>query len=394
MEKTYFGRTESYYNEHRAIHTVMEIAQQPALWRELADTLLKRQDEIHAFMDKVLSIRNIRIIFTGAGSSAFVGEALQYLLANEMGIHTETVHTTDFVSMPDATYEDVPTLLISYGRSGESIESCAAIRFAQQKIKELYQVIIVCNKDSSLAKLGYESDRALVLDMPEKSCDLGFAMTSSVSCMALATWCLFHYQEMVTYTEYVKVLAASVEEEFQKLDDMAVKIAVNDYRRIIWLGTGALKGIAREGAVKSMELTNGYVHAGYDAPTGFRHGPKTVVNDETITLHLLSNQAYSSKYDIDFAREMVAEKKKNIIVTVAPKALAGSVEGVDYEVVYQVPESLPAGTEMGAYIKDLMFIQLLSMEKSLERNFTTDNPCPGGEVNRVAKGIVIYELKE
>lgn len=394
MEKTYFGRTESYYKERSAIHTVTEIAQQPALWRELADTLLSRQEEIQKFMDQVLAVKNIRIVFTGAGSSAFVGEAMQYLLANELGIHTETVHTTDFVSMPDSIYEDVPTLLISYGRSGESIESCAAIRFAQQRVKELYQVIVVCNKDSSLARLGYESDRALVLDMPARSCDLGFAMTSSVSCMALATWCLFHYRELPAYAGYVKDLASSVEKEFQQIDDMAVKIAANDYRRIIWLGTGALKGIAREGAVKSMELTNGYVHAGYDAPTGFRHGPKTVVNDETITLHLLSNQTYSSKYDIDFAREMVAEKKKNIIVTVTPDALAGSVEGVDYEVAYKIPESLPARSEMGAYIKDLMFIQLLSMEKSLEKNFATDNPCPGGEVNRVAKGIVIYDLNE
>lgn len=392
MENMFLGKSESYYQSHSAIHTVKEIVQQPSTWQKMADAMLARKDEIAGFMDRVLGTDNLRIVFTGAGSSAFVGEGMQYLLANEMGIRSETIHTTDFVSMPDSTYVDVPTLLISYARSGESAESCSTVQFAKKRIKELYQVIIVCDRDSSLAKLGYESSNTLVLDMPKETCDLGFAMTSSVSNMILATWCLFHYKEMETYAGYVKALAGSAERELEAMDEMAVKIAAWDYRRIIWLGTGALKGLAREGAVKSMELTNGYVHAGYDAPTGFRHGPKTVINDETLTVHFLSNQPYSCNYDKDFAREMIGERQKNQIVLVVPKDIAGCVEGADYEVAYEIPADIPANSEIGAYIKGVLFVQLLSLEKSLERNFTTDNPCPSGEVNRVVKGIIIHEI--
>lgn len=392
MKNELFGKPLTYYEENHCINTVTEIAQQPAVWCELADTLMQRKEEISAFMDEVMSIPDLRIVTTGAGSSAFVGETFLYMLAGEMGIRTENVHTTDIISAPDETLFDVPTLLISYARSGESPESIAAIRFAQKRVRNLYNIVIVCDKNSSLAKCGYEAKQSLVLDLPEKTCDKGFAMTSSVSCMSIATWCLFHYKEMETYTGYVKVLAEAVDSQIGGLADKAGAIAENDYRRLIWLGTGALKGLSREASIKSMELSDGYVHAGYDAPTGFRHGPKTVINDETLTIHFVSNKDYSRKYDVDLANEIIREKQKNLVVTVKPDFAKDEITGEDYEVVYQIPKGLPEDSEMGSYIFSLVFTQLLSMKKSLDKGYTTDNPCPKGDVNRVVQGIIIYEI--
>lgn len=392
MKNELFGKPLTYYEENHCINTVTEIAQQPAVWRELADTMMQRKEEISVFMDEVLSVPDLRIVTTGAGSSAFVGETFLYMLAGEMGIRTENVHTTDIISAPDETLFDVPTLLISYARSGESPESIAAIRFAQKRVKNLYNIVIVCDKNSSLAKCGYETEQSLVLNLPEKTCDKGFAMTSSVSCMSIATWCLFHYKEMEEYTGYVRVLAEAMDSQIGGLADRAGAIAENDYRRLIWLGTGALKGLSREASIKSMELSDGYVHAGYDAPTGFRHGPKTVINDETLTIHFISNKEYSRKYDADLANEIIREKQKNLVVTVKPDFAKDEITGEDYEVVYQIPKELPENSEMGSYIFSLVFTQLLSMKKSLDKGYTTDNPCPKGDVNRVVQGIIIYEI--
>lgn len=392
MKTELFGKPMTYYEEHSCINTVTEIAQQPEVWNTLADELVERKEEITAFMDKVLAEKDLRIVTTGAGSSAFVGETFLYMLAAEMGIRTENVHTTDIISAPDATLFDVPTLLISYARSGESPESIAAVQFAKKRVKKLYNIVIVCDKDSSLARCGYEMEDSLVLDLPKETCDKGFAMTSSVSCMSIATWCVFHYKEMETYVGYVRAMAKAMEAQIDSLADMAGRIAENDYRRIIWLGTGSLKGLSREASIKSMELSDGYVHAGYDAPTGFRHGPKTVINDETLTVHFISNQEYSRKYDTDLANELIREKQKNLVVTVKPEETKGEITGEDYEVVYRIPEELPKDSEMGAYIFSLVFSQLLSMKKSLDKGFTTDNPCPKGDVNRVVQGIVIYEI--
>lgn len=392
MEKTLFGKSERYYKDRGAIFTATEIAQQPDTWRKVADYMLSKKAEITKFMDEVMSIKDLRIIFSGAGSSAFIGEAMMFLLANELGIRTEAVHSTDIVSAPESTLFDVPTLLISYGRSGESPESKAAISFASKRIKNLYNIVIVCNSNSTLADMGRRMEKSMVLEMPPESCDKGFAMTSSVSCMVMATWCLFHYKEMEQYAVYIRQIAGCISGQMDEMAAKAEEIAKNDYRRIIWLGTGALKGLAREGAIKSMELSNGYVHAGYDAPTGFRHGPKTVINDETITVHFISNLDYSMKYDVDLANEIIHEKEKNIVVTVKPESKKDATRGEDYEVIYKIPALLPADTEIGAYIGSLVFTQLLSMMKSLDKGYLTDNPCSSGKVNRVVKGIVIYDI--
>lgn len=392
MEKLIFGRTAACYEEKSCINTASEIAQQPEVWMELADMLLKRREEIGAFMDEVLKTENLRIVLTGAGSSAFIGETFAFLLGKELGIRAENVHTTDIVSAPDAVLFDVPTLLISYARSGESPESIAAVKFAGKRIRNLYQAVIVCDKESSLAKLGYGTRNTLVLDMPEKTCDKGFAMTSSVSTMSLATWCLFHYKEMERYAEYVRAFSRAMGGQIDGLAEKAKEIAGSGYRRLIWLGSGALKGLGRESAVKTMELTNGYVHAGYDAPAGFRHGPKTVINEETLTVHFISNLDYTRKYDVDLANEVIREKHGNQIVIVRPESFCGDLMEADYEAVYRLPEEVPQDSEMGAYLFSLVFAQLLAMEKSLERGCTTDNPCPKGDVNRVVKGIVIYNI--
>lgn len=393
MEEKIFNRPAEYFEERNCLWTAREINQQPDSWRALAKTLMTRRDEITAFMDSVLSVPGLKIVTTGAGSSAFIGEALQYMLAGELHQMSENIHTTDIVSVPDETLFDVPTLLISFARSGESPESTAAVKFAEKKIKKLWHMIVVCDKNSTLAKTGYElGDRALVLSMPPETCDKGFAMTSSVSCMALAVWCVFHYKELEKYTDYVNLTADSVEAQLDNLYKEAEKIVKVQYRRIIWLGSGALKGLAREACVKSMELTDGYVHAGYDAATGFRHGPKTVVNDETLTVHFISNKPYTRQYDVDFIKEMIAQRNKNTIVSVKAESFKTCVSGEDYEVIYSMPKELPGDTVMGTYIHSLVFCQLLSMHKSLEKHFKTDSPCEKGGVNRVVQGIIIYEI--
>lgn len=392
MEEKIFGRTMEYYKECGCNHTAAEIHSQPGLWCKTAEMMEGRKEEISRFMDQVMSVENLRIVTAGAGSSAFIGETLQYMLAKELGIRIDNVHTTDMISAPDGVLFDVPTLLISYGRSGESPESSAAVSFAENRIKTLYHIIIVCDGESRLAKCAGEKEKSLVLAMPEGSCDKGFAMTSSVSCMSLATWCLFHYKELETYTAYLRLLADYMEKEMGKLAAGAEKIAEYDYRRIIWLGTGALKGLAREASIKSMELSDGYVHAGYDAPMGFRHGPKTVINDETITIHFLSNQDYSLRYDIDFAEEVIREKQGNLIATVGEERTKNMLTGEDVKVTYTIPRELPEVSEMGAYINCLVFAQLLSMKKSLKLGFTTDSPSKKGDVNRVVQGVVIYDL--
>ena len=51
--------------------------------------------------------------------------------------------------------------------------------------------------------------------------------------------------------------------------------------RAVFLGSGALKGVARESALKVLELTAGRTMTQWDSPLGYRHGPKAAVDDTT-----------------------------------------------------------------------------------------------------------------
>lgn len=387
MIEQQYGRDETFFLEHSALTTAKEILQQPALWRNLAQLLMKQSQEIDAFMSRLEKLSDLRIILTGAGSSAFIGESLQMMLGRGYGLRSEAIATTDIVSAPEAVLFDVPTLLVSFSRSGESPESMEALRLASKHINKLYNLVVVCKKESSLADMAAQSGDTLILNMPEGSSDLGFAMTSSVSCMMLGTYMALSGIQASRYAEYIHQLADSVEKEFKAMDNLARDIASFPYDRMIYLGSGGLKGLAHEGAVKSLELTNGKVNASYESPMGFRHGPKTVINKRTLTVHFISPLLKTRLYDLDLLHELVEQKEENKQAAIADKN-GDMPSGLDYAFLYE-----PVGAEyqeLTAYIKGLLFLQLISLEKSMESGTPTDNPSIGGQVSRVVRGVKIH----
>lgn len=387
MIEQQYGRDETFFLEHSALTTAKEILQQPALWRNLAQLLMKQSQEIDAFMSRLEKLSDLRIILTGAGSSAFIGESLQMMLGRGYGLRSEAIATTDIVSAPEAVLFDVPTLLVSFSRSGESPESMEALRLASKHINKLYNLVVVCKKESSLADMAAQSGDTLILNMPEGSSDLGFAMTSSVSCMMLGTYMALSGIQASRYAEYIHQLADSVEKEFKAMDNLARDIASFPYDRMIYLGSGGLKGLAHEGAVKSLELTNGKVNASYESPMGFRHGPKTVINKRTLTVHFIFPLLKTRLYDLDLLHELVEQKEENKQAAIADKN-GDMPSGLDYAFLYE-----PVGAEyqeLTAYIKGLLFLQLISLEKSMESGTPTDNPSIGGQVSRVVRGVKIH----
>ena len=387
MGKTLFKRDEEFFASAGAADTAREIAAQPSVWRKMADMLAQRQIEISEFMGRVLSVHGLRVIFTGAGSSAFLGESMQMMLAAETNLRMEAIHTTDIVATSDCTLRDVPTLLVSYSRSGESPESIGALKCAASRVKRLFNLVLVCKKDSSVADYASSASDTLVLNMPPEACDQGFAMTSSVSSMALATWLAFGCEKMAGRMAAIRALADAVESDMDSLDDAARRIATWEFDRMACLGSGELRGLGREAAVKMLELTAGQVNAVWDAPMSFRHGPKSMVNDGTITVHFMSERPAARRYEDDFLVEVIRQKKGNRIVSVR-SSHSGGIPEVDADVVYNAPSEVDPVA--ASHIGGLVFAQLMALEKSIALGIATDNPFAGGEVNRVVQGVKIY----
>ena len=150
------------------------------------------------------------------------------------------------------------------------------------------------------------------------------------------------------------------------------------------LGAGSLLGTAREAALKCLELSAGKVAPLSDSPLGFRHGPKSVVDRATLIVHLQSAEACAADYDRDLYDELIRDDCAGAIV-----ALTAGMLG-----------ARPAGEPGRGRLDDiwlslpyLVYAQMLAFYKALALGITADNPCPGGQVNRVVQGVTIYPYR-
>ena len=374
------------------LNTAKEIIQQPDTWRESVKNLIKNKIEIKSFIDSFLSKKEFRIILTGAGTSALAGEVCDPYLTSLLNKRVEAIATTDLVASPKSYFiKDIPTLLVSFARSGNSPESVHAVNLASQLVDDLYQIVITCNENGKLAKNTVNDEKSLLLLMPPQTNDLGFAMTSSFTTMVLNAMAVFNIDNIENFSSDVDKLSNSVNDFIENNIEKVTSLANEDFERIVYLGSSTSKGIARESALKVLELTAGKVNASYDTPLGFRHGPKSVVDDKTVSVIYISNDEYTRKYDLDLAKEMLAHKKNDKVVIVGDNIEEDILNKADY--VFNVENiNYTVENEVLLPLQQIIFGQMLSLLKSVNLGITPDNPCPTGEVNRVVQGVILHEL--
>src|SRR5690242_10473184 len=283
--------------------TRREILQQPDTLRATQALLAERRGEIDAFLAPLLGKPGLRIVLAGAGTSAFIGECLAATLARATGRDVEAVATTDIVSAPDLYLRaDTPTLLVSFGRSGNSPESIAAVELVDARIDDIHHLIITCNADGALAKRA--GDDAHVVVLPEATHDRGFAMTSSFSAMMYAALAIFAGDDSAS----VEPIADAVTGVLETAEPRMAKLASREFTRVVYLGSGPFQGLAREAALKLLELTDGATATMFDTTLGFRHGPKTFVNRDTLIVVFVSNDPLTRAYDVDMIEELRRDK--------------------------------------------------------------------------------------
>jgi tagatose-6-phosphate ketose/aldose isomerase len=344
--------------------TERELSRQPDVWLEAGRIVAQRREELTAFLAPLLAERDLRIVLTGAGSSAFVGEVAAPALARRLRRRVEAVATTDLVADPlSRLAEDVPTLLVSFARSGDSPESLAATEVADQVLARVHHLVITCAPEGRLALVHADRPRSFVLLTPERSNDEGFAMTSSFTSMLLSVLLVLLGDDETT----VAAIAAA---GTQVLDARArvEAFAARAPQRLVFLGSGPLSGIARESALKVLELTA---------------GPKAVVDDTTAVVVYASADPYTAQYDDDIARELRGAIAEDAVLTVRA---TGGAPG-DW-----VLTGLDGLDDAWLAVPFVLVGQLLALTASVRAGVPTDNPFPSGAVNRVVQGVTIHPL--
>jgi tagatose-6-phosphate ketose/aldose isomerase len=358
--------------------TRREIAQQPATLRATQKLLSDARGEIEAFLAPLLARPELRVVLTGAGTSAFIGECLAPWLSRALGRSVEAIATTDIVGAPDLHLRaDAPTLLVSFGRSGSSPESVAAVELVDRRVAEAHHLIVTCNAEGELARRG--GPRAHVIVLPEATHDRSFAMTSSFTAMTLAA--LSALGGIAAMDARIEAIAAGVQDMLARAEPVAATLAARGFDRVVYLGSGVFSGLAREAALKLMELSDGAVVTAFDSALGFRHGPKTIITDRTLAVVFVANDPLTRRYDLDIIAELRADARAGEVAVIsagadegATIALAGMADSPDADLLF--PYIVPA--------------QLFALHVSLALGLTPDQPNASGTVNRVVQGVRIH----
>ena len=175
-------------------------------------------------------------------------------------------------------------------------------------------------------------------------------------------------------------IAKEIYERSQEIENL-----VNlDFDRVVYLGSGPLGKLSKEARLKILELTAGKVATIWDSSMGFRHGPKSFINDKTLVISFISANSYTRAYDIDVLDEIRADGIAQKIIGITNKEIDRP-----YEFILE-SEGIDDAYLSVAYI---VFAQIVSLITSLRVGNTPDNPSASHTVNRVVKGVTIHEYK-
>ena len=379
QEKTILGLTDEQLDARGAGLTAREIAQQGNVWLQ-DDVICNRRADVAAFLAPLLAQERLRIVLTGAGTSAFIGECLLPAMLAQ-GRRAEAIATTDLVSGPGRFFQPgVPTLLVSFARSGSSPESLAAVALANQLVPDVHHLIITCNAEGALYRAAHECRNAYAILLPDATHDRGFAMTTSFTSMLLTAALAFDLFPAGAVERLSNAALALPRQALPTLRDLVA----GHYRRVVYLGSNELRGLAREAALKLLELTDGQVVALFDSPLGFRHGPKTIVDGQTLVVLLLSNDAHARRYDLDLLRELQRDGHAGRVLALSGQPAPGlGADCIDID-------GVGSASDLELALPYIVFCQCFALLQSLALGLRPDTPSVSGTVNRVVRGVTIH----
>lgn len=378
-----FGMTSAQIDAAGASWTAREIHQQPELWAQIAADIAGESSSFDAFLRPLQKSADLRILMTGAGTSAYIGECLAPALTRILQRRVDAVSTTDLVADPGSHLaRQTPTLVVSFARSGNSPESVAALEIVNAGIDKVAHVIFTCDAGGALYKWALSASNALAIRLPDRCNDRSFAMTSSFTGMLLAAACAFRAAQ--ASAARVAALGPLARQILCDRLSLLQQLVTENFERVVYLGAKEFKGLARESALKMLELTDGRVVAMAETPLAFRHGPKTILTRNTVLVLFIGNDPYTRQYDIDLLNELRRDGIAGRVIALCTTNL--TPRHADNLVL----EGALDANDVELCLPFVMFAQSLALLRSLSLGVRPDNPNEAGAVNRVVKGVSIH----
>lgn len=371
--------------------TAKEIMQQPATWQTTRRIFEGHAASLRSFLEAagVTGAEEHRptVIFTGAGTSDYIGQALALLLQTTWQCEVRAIASTDLLTnMQDCFVTGKRYLLVSFSRSGDSPEGVSVLEQALERYPGMAHIVITCNAHARMVEHARNRSNVYAVVLDDAVNDRSLAMTSSFTNMVIFGQCLAHLWSPEVYGKIFNQMVADGESFLASADQVAGSLASTRPQRVCFLGSGAMTSVARESALKVLEMTAGHIKTMSETVLGLRHGPMAALDRNTMLICFASSDPRRQHYEIDLLQELAAKGIVSQRIVVGPEG--NSSLAAACEVYLPVPPGVP---DLYRPPLDVALGQLLGFHASLEHGLKPDAPSPGGVISRVVGQFQIYE---
>lgn len=368
--------------------TPREIEQQPKTWRGTTRGLDAAHSSLVNFLEQCGIAPGLHdlpeVILAGAGTSDYIGRALSSLLQQQWNTSVRSVPSTDLLVSLDRTIRpEKRYLLISFSRSGDSSEGVALLELVRARYPgQIQRLVVTCNASGAMARM--PGVFPVILD--DAVNDRGLAMTSSFSNMIVAGQMLAYAYFREEYGVLLNELATMGNALLPKAADLTASLARGSYRRVCFLGSGALQAVAQESSLKVLELNAGKIATLAESFLGLRHGPMAFLNSDTLVCAYLSGDEDVARYELDLLEEIRGKQLAKSLLLVAPRVTSRIGGLTEHVLALDAPAHFSDACRPPV---DIIVGQLLALFLSIENGIRTDTPS-GGAISRVVSHVRIY----
>jgi glutamine---fructose-6-phosphate transaminase (isomerizing) len=275
--------------QHPHSETYKEILSQGEVWQAVLQELEQSKP-----VERMLGGKDRKPswLFVGCGSSFYLAESAASSWTLLTGEQVRAVPASEVLLYPGLTRlgaTDVQALVIS--RSGRTSEAVRAAQVLRKEMR-LPTMGVTCAEESELEA---ECDSTLVLSAADEKSTV---MTRSFTSMLISLqWLAAEHSGNVGFSRSLETMATRFAARLRPLADQVEDfVARHSFEDYVFLGQGPFHGVAREAALKVMEMSCSYSQSFHTLE--FRHGPKAIVTPQTALTFFVSRTGQQREVEV------------------------------------------------------------------------------------------------
>ena len=147
-------------------------------------------------------------------------------------------------------------------------------------------------------------------------------MTSYFSNMVVFGQCMAHADDLGRHEQILLQLIQAGNSFLPIAADCAAPLAKEPYAKACFVGSGPLRAVAKQSALKLLELTAGKVVTMSESALGLRHGPMAALDQDMLFVCFLSGNKRVQQYERNVLEEIGSKRLVTTRVVVGGSAVS------------------------------------------------------------------------